>query len=385
MFGKWRITSLTMMLALLVALSVLLAGCSSGGTTDAAQGDLDAGTQVSTPDKGDAGDSEGDTDASASASEADPATAATTNATDYSKADSWYQVPEITHDVDAFYICSTDYMGFDEGDADYAELGNPELSQGAAFEHAAEASVFEDSANLFIPYYRQASMSYLLKVWERDGNIDAAVSSGPYEDVSAALDYYFENYNDGRPFVIAGHSQGSAVLRLILMRYFKEHPEYYSRMVAAYAIGYSITHDDLDANPHLKFATGEDDTGVVVSWNTEGEENVKASATNVVLQPGAMCINPLNWKLDDTYAPASENLGSLVADQTTGETEIADLGADAQVNVERGIVVTNAKADPIPMTEYFGPKGFHDRDYMLFYNNIKANVAKRIAAYQANE
>ena len=50
-------------------------------------------------------------------------------------------------------------------------------------------------------------------------SIDAALASIPYTDITAALDYYFENYNQGRPFVIAGHSQGSAILRLVLKRY----------------------------------------------------------------------------------------------------------------------------------------------------------------------
>jgi hypothetical protein len=36
------------------------------------------------------------------------------------------------------------------------------------------------------------------------------------------LDYYFENYNNGRPFIIASHSQGSALNSLVLKDYFKE-------------------------------------------------------------------------------------------------------------------------------------------------------------------
>ena len=115
-------------------------------------------------------------------------------------------------------------------------------------------------------------------------------------------------------------------------------------MVAAYVIGFSITKEDLAACPYLKFASGENDTGVIVSWNTEGPKNAEENAQNVVVLPNGISINPLNWKLDETYAPASENLGSLVHNEKTGELEIADIGADAQVNPARGVVVTNAKA-----------------------------------------
>ncbi len=161
-------------------------------------------------------------------------------------------------------------------------------------------------------------------------------------------------------------------------------------MVAAYVIGFSITKEDLAACPYLKFASGENDTGVIVSWNTEGPKNAEENAQNVVVLPNGISINPLNWKLDETYAPASENLGSLVHNEKTGELEIADIGADAQVNPARGVVVTNAKAEKLSeeliaiAAEFFGPDGRHANDYTFYYNNIKDNVAKRIATYLSN-
>lgn len=83
------------------------------------------------------------------------------------------------------------------------------------------------------------------------------------------------------------------------------------------------------------------------------------------------------------------NLGSIVLDEKTGEPTIGDAGADAQINLACGVVVTHAKADPIPEdvakvgAEFFGADGRHGSDYTYFYNNIKANVAKRVAAYLA--
>ena len=74
----------------------------------------------------------------------------------------------------------------------------------------------------------------------------------------------------------------------------------------------------------------------------------------------------------------------------TGEIEIGDIGADAQVVPGRSVVVTNAKAEPMPeeqakiAAEFFGPDGRHGEDYSFYYNNIKDNVAKRIAAYKAS-
>ena len=88
-------------------------------------------------------------------------------------------------------------------------------------------------------------------------------------DAFAAFDYYIKNYNNGRPFILASHSQGSNVMIFLLAEYMKEHPEVYKKMIAAYVIGYSVTDDYLAKNPHLKFAEGADDTGVIISYNTE--------------------------------------------------------------------------------------------------------------------
>ena len=313
-------------------------------------------------------------------------------AIDYSQKTSWYQIPDITKDVDTFYIYATEYImtSFDEGAPDYATIDNAEMLLGVKIECRDHASAFADSTNVFVPYYRQSGLRFAGEIHKKTGDVDAALSGMPYDDITAALDYYFENCNGGRPFILAGHSQGSSMALLLLRTYFKDHPEYYERMVAAYTIGYSVTKGYLAANPHLKFATGESDTGVIVAWNTEGPGNVETNAHNVVVLPDTMSINPLNWKLDETYAPASLNMGSIVLDEKTGEPEIGDIGADAQINLARGVIVTNAKADPMPediakvAAEFFGPDGRHAYDYMYYYNNIKANVAKRIAAYQKN-
>ncbi len=314
-------------------------------------------------------------------------------APDYSQKSSWYQIPDITRDVDTFYVYATEYImgSLEEGAPNYATLDNEEMLAGVVLEYQAHATVYEDSTNVFVPYYRQSGLQYAGEVFKKTGNIDAAISGMCYDDIVAALDYYFENYNNGRPFIITGHSQGSAIVRLLLKKYFKEHPDRYERMVAAYVIGYSITKEDLETYPHLKFATGETDTGVIVSWNTEGIKNVEENAPNVAMLPHGICINPLNWKRDETYAPASENLGSLVQNEETGEAEIADVGADAQINLARGVVVTNAKVPPMPeevakaAAQFFGSDARHDNDYTYFYNNIKDNVAKRIAAYQSRK
>ena len=91
-------------------------------------------------------------------------------------------------------------------------------------------------------------------------------------------------------------------------------------MIAAYVIGYSVTKDYLAQNTHLKFAAGANDTGVIVSYNTEAPV---VSGDNPVLLDGGISINPISWTLDETLAVAGNNLGSMTEetpDSPTGLT-----------------------------------------------------------------
>ncbi len=145
----------------------------------------------------------------------------------------------------------------------------------------------------------------------------------------------------------------------------------------------SPTDSAPSARPYFTAFSGESDTGVIISWNTEGPRNVKENAKNAVVLPNAVSINPLNWKLDETYAPASMNRGSFMPNMKERRYEITDIGADAQVVLKRGVIVTNAQWDHPAAPEFFGPQSFHEDDCTFYYNNLKDNVAKRIAAYQS--
>jgi len=158
----------------------------------------------------------------------------------------------------------------------------------------------------------------------------------------------------------------------------RAHPEYLKRMIAAYVIGFSITEDYLKDNPHLKFAEGADDTGVIISYNTEAAGNTN----NIVVLPGAISINPINWKRDETYASAEESLGGYIFNEETGLPEDYPHAADAKIDLKRGVIITTTKAVAPETFPLFGPASFHENDYPLYYYNIKANAAVRVAAYK---
>ena len=310
--------------------------------------------------------------------------------TDYSNRNNWVHLPENTDkEVDTFFVYPTVYIN-PETDAPAIVPVEDELLRAGVMAHFNEApQAFVDLTNLYEPYYRQSNLCALSGLDQQE--FMEFQYREQRTDIYSALDYYFEHYNQGRPFILAGHSQGSMMLKIALQDYFLEHSDYLERMVAAYVLGYSITTDDLAANPALRFAEGADDTGVIVSWNVEGPENKHES--NITVMKNAIAINPLNWKRDETYAPASENKGDRLPVEKEGEFIPSEFEphqpgiADAQLDVERGVVVCTKLPDRyvkpvIPGDDnLFGPASLHLVDYTAYWDNLRENIKTRIKAY----
>lgn len=254
---------------------------------------------------------------------------------------------------------------------------------GAKRNFSQQAAAFAPVANIFTPYWRQVSAFKLSEMSFEE--VDRAEWAEPRTDVYAALDYYFEHFNHGRPYFIAGHSQGSRLSYMVLSEYMKEHPDYYSGMIAAYCIGDSLTKKYLEENPHVKAAQAEDDLGVVVSWNTEGPAN--KGRDSLVVAPGAVAINPLNWRTDDTPASADLNLGTFLPHLLVHGLHKLHVKADAVLDLERGtVIVTEPRLEKYVITaipgfqsfeSVFGPASYHGCDYSFFFLNIRENARVR--------
>ena len=199
-----------------------------------------------------------------------------------------------------------------------------------------------------------------------------------YRDVAAAFEYYMENCNGGRPIILAGFSQGSQLLLMLMKEYFDD-AKYSEKLVAAYCIGWRVTEEDVAAFPQLKMAQGEDDTGVIISFNSEA----KGVEESVVVPRGVktLGINPLNWKTDATPADKSLNAGACFTKYSgVIKKEVANL-TGAYLDAERGTLrVTDVV--PSDYSSSLFPDGvYHLYDYQFFYRNLQSNVAVRLAAF----
>ena len=193
--------------------------------------------------------------------------------------------------VDVLFFAGTNIET--EFDKDGNELLNITLTEAQKAKIADEYKtawtlMCPDSVNFFAPYYHQGTFSAITK--EETAPKALAASS---EDALKIFRYYMDHINNGRPFIIAGFSQGAIMVRAILASLTDEE---YALMKAAYMIGLGLDDQALN-NPHIKPATGEFDKGVTISFNSAAS---KADIWNNILANTHYCINPVNWKTDAT-------------------------------------------------------------------------------------
>ncbi|MGM0214796.1 DUF3089 domain-containing protein [Enterococcus sp. AZ109] len=303
-------------------------------------------------------------------------------ASDYNDVDNWLaKTTDPTEPADVFILYPTAYQK-QGNQSPLSKIDNLSMQAGAQVFLANQGSAFESSGNVFAPYYRQLDANWLLT--QSAEKQSEYVNGVPKADVMAAFDYYIEHYNNGRPFILVGHSQGASMVKEILFDYLKNRPEVNERMIAAYVLGQSVTQAELNANPQTSFATGPDDTGVIISYNTvsptfEGELSTSA--------PGAVAINPISWTRDETPAPVEANLGSYVRNEEGNYVKTMGV-ADARVDTARGLVICST-ADvsrygmPESARKIFPEGSFHNNDISFYYYSLQQNAENRVTQYLA--
>ena len=298
---------------------------------------------------------------------------ATASAVDYSDQSNWvyYGIGE-DKDVDLFLVCPT----VDTLDEENMSLENEVMKK--YFEGALnmERGIYEESARMYAPYYRQAAMdSYTQEAAERDRRLEFG-----YRDVSDAFAYYLEHENNGRPIILAGFSQGADMCYRLMGEYFGKE-EMQEKLVACYAIGWACTDELMQKYPQIVPAESADDLGVVISFDCEAPE-----VTETFVNPAgqkAHSINPLNWKTDGTPVDKSENLGACF---TGYDGKIASEAAQlcgCYIDEERGTLkVTDVTPEEYPAKIDIFPEGaYHIYDYQFFFRNLQENVGHRVELY----
>lgn len=274
-------------------------------------------------------------------------------------------------EADLFIICPTVDMG--KGGNYNMDMTNAKRRASFIGALNMEKGIYDEVCSIYAPFYRQATFPvYYMSEEESQTYFDIA-----YNDVASAFEYYMLNVNDGRPFILAGFSQGSQMALRLLEEYADK--SFYSRnLIAAYLIGWRVTDEDLETYPHIKMAEGESDTGVIIAFNSEDPDITESLIVPANVKTYA--INPLNWKTDSTQADKSLNKGACFVDYSGIVSEIKEF-CGAYIDPVRGTL----KVVGVDSSKYPGslfPDGiYHIYDYQFFYRNLQENVKVRTQAF----
>lgn len=300
-----------------------------------------------------------------------------TGTPDYSEISNWaYSETEVIgKKADVFLVCPTVFLGnTEDGIFNMAldDMASREVFLGAL---NMERGIYDSQCRMFAPYYRQIGLNvYELSLEERETFLSLA-----YKDVEKAFDYYITEINQGRPFILAGFSQGADMCIRLMKEYFGE--KEFEKLVACYAIGWALTKEDIDAQPLIKPALSESDTGVVISFNSESPET--AFSLMVPENSRSFSINPLNWKTDSTPASKDLNIGACFTDYSGNIIREVPFLTGCYLDSKRGALkITDVAPEEYPpVLDIFSPGVYHLYDYQFFYRNLEQNVLLRIEEF----
>jgi hypothetical protein len=246
-----------------------------------------------------------------------------------------------------------------------------------------QASAFNGCCRVYAPRYRQATLYAFI-----GGGADEEQSTAlAYEDVRAAFDEFLKRI-DGRPFVIASHSQGSRYA-LWLLEDRIDTTVLRQRLVAAYIVGYAIPNDWFERRlKSIAPCKASNDYGCVLSWNTWAEGGTPVRAAVVRHRYGTeweanddkpvVCTNPLAWSSD--AADAALNLGGWLYPRDAVSPP-APTPSLTGAHCDAGALFITPPEDDAWTRAVLPGGNYHNYDYQLFYMNVRENAVERAAAF----
>src|SRR6185503_19579841 len=234
--------------------------------------------------------------------------------------------------VDVFFLHPTIYTGELNSENLNADIDDAYLNAKTDYSTILyQASVFNQHAIIYAPRFREAHYS---AYFPKDTLAAIAAFDLAYEDVKAAFEYYLKTYNNGRPIIIASHSQGTTHALRLLKEFFEDKP-LQKQLVVAYIVGMPIPQKYFSS---LKMCEDSLQTTCLCGWRTyrKGFRPTYVEAEKEF----TLVTNPITWKITTDYASKKLNEGSILYKFN----KIYKRTTDAQIN--EGVIWVNRPRFP---------------------------------------
>jgi hypothetical protein len=216
--------------------------------------------------------------------------------------------------IDCFYV----YPTISRDATTYADWELSDEEEG--YVTLQQAARLQSQCRLFAPGYRQVTLGGL---GARMGGEEPEEQGDPFADVLDAFQTYMAEDNDGRGFVLIGHSQGSSMLNQLIQAEVDPNEDVRALLVGAYLAGSAVAVPQGEIVggdfAEVPLCTELGETGCVTTWATF-RDTAPPPANSFFGAPRegdgeAGCVNPAapggSAELD-AYFPA--NAGASILD-----------------------------------------------------------------------
>ncbi|MCA0367221.1 MAG: DUF3089 domain-containing protein [Proteobacteria bacterium] len=252
------------------------------------------------------------------------------------------------------------------------------------------AGPFARAGAVSAPRYRQASLYTRLTL--RDDAREARAFA--YDDVLAAFDAWLARHPQG-PIVLAGVEQGAELLDRLIRERIAPDKAVRDRLVAAYLMDTIVAVENLPAR--IPACANREQTQCVVAWAQVGDNDeapahrrfrraVVWDARGDLVDLGGrrpVCVNPVLGGTSEAVTPARQSRGATNATGLEWGARPALIAREVRTECREGLLRHSwPNLDSIRAGGSWADQR-KVRPYNLFYGDLEADVAERLAIYAA--
>ena len=233
-----------------------------------------------------------------------------------------------------------------------------------------QASAFSSAGRVFAPRYRQAHV----RIFSLGDSLSWAAAEVAYADVRRAFEVYLEQWNDGRPIVLAGHSQGSFHGRRLIQEFF-DGTALANLLVAAYLPGMDMYASEFDDVPLCLEPT---QVGCLCTWMTYGRGYLPHWLLRKRQSPNFTAVlvtHPVTWSQTVTSSDYPDHLGVVRPSFRLSKSGAirGDISPDGVLWIDHPKVFGG---------KWLQREDWHSGDINLFWVNVRKNVSTRAKEWQ---